>query len=74
MRQLTEAELREADSTVIIPAATWDALPRRVTDLLYGYIGRPGRVGDTPAYRFDNVPAYLQRQLLAEWEAWKKGN
>lgn len=65
MRQLTTEELKETDSALIIPARIWDALPRTVTDVLYGYIGRLGRIGNTPAYRFDGVPGYVAREFEA---------
>lgn len=65
MQQLTETELTEAGSVLIIPARIWDALPREVTDVMYGYIGRLGRIGNTPAYRFDNVPGYKAREFEA---------
>lgn len=71
MRQLTEAELKEPNSTLIIPARIWDALPREVTDVMYGYIGRLGRIGNTPAYRFDNVPQYKAREFEAACSEWR---
>lgn len=73
MHQLTAAELTEADSTIIIPADTWDTLPWQVTDVLYGYIGTPVSNGKIDGYRFSHVPQYKVQELLAEWEAWKRG-
>lgn len=72
MRRITEAELTEPDSTLIIPARIWDVLPRTVTDVLYGYIGRRGRIGNTPAVRFDDVPGYKVREFEAACRALKE--
>lgn len=35
-----------------------------------GYIGRLGRIGNTPAYRFDNVPQYKAREFEAACKSW----
>jgi hypothetical protein len=69
MRQLTSQELSEPNSSIIIPARIWDTLPHEVTGIMYGYIGRLGRIGNTPAYRFDDVPGYKVREFEAACKA-----
>lgn len=68
MRAITPDELREADSTIIIPTEVWATLPRSVTDLLYGYIGIPVSNGKMTGYKFSNVPQYLIRELEAAYK------
>ena len=60
MRQLTDKELAEADVTLVMSQAQYDALPAAVCEQLRLYVGRDD--GRRITYR---VPAYLYREMEA---------
>jgi len=60
MRRLTDEELAEADVTLVMTRAQYDALPAAVYEQLRLYVGRDD--GRRITYR---VPAYLYREMEA---------